>query len=292
MLSELDVFFEVYPPKLGEETFHGSGGSVLAAGEGINVIDPSELPNERPADSGGGYALSGVRKVDPNDPKGLGRDMFDDSRANEPAPKGFASNDVRRSGSVCQSDPSLAPKVREGGACVRNVCTADGVFSLDDVRSSSSSIPAFISFSDIERESVADSSDSSREELGPELLGTSWDWEGDRGIGGNDGGCSSGIGGGADSDRCVGGGMAGAWKRVGAGICSSSGLRSALPMTSFIAARSNPAVFGRVGWSGIPESSSGLVAVGVREGDVGVGTAVCPVTGVPSRGGRSSSKVD
>ena len=118
MFSELDAFFELYPPKLGEETFHGSGGSVLAAGDGINVIDPSVPPNERPADSGGGYALSWGRKVDPNDPKGLGRDALNDSRANEPEPNGFASNGVRRSGSACQSDPPLLPKESEGGACV------------------------------------------------------------------------------------------------------------------------------------------------------------------------------
>lgn len=155
-LSEFDVFFELYPPKLGEEMFQGSGGSVLTAGDGTNVIEPSEPPNERPADSGGGYKLSCGREVEPNSPKGVGRGVLKGSLPNEL--KGFASNGVGRSGSAGQNDPSPLPNVRGGGG--RNACAADGVFSFDDVSSSS---PAFISFNDIERESVADR--SVREEL-------------------------------------------------------------------------------------------------------------------------------
>lgn len=204
-LSELDVFFELYPPKLGEEIFQGSGGSALTAGGGMYVMEPSAPPKERPADSGGGYKLSCGREVDPYVPNGFGRGVFKDSLPNEL--KGFASNGVTRSVSAGQNDPSLLPKVRGGGAW--NVCVADGVFSLDDVRSSSS-ISAFISFSDIERESVLER--SVREELALVVLVRLWDCSGDRGIEGNGDEGSSGISGGADSERCVGGGMDGTWK--------------------------------------------------------------------------------
>lgn len=63
-------------------------------------------------------------------------------------------------------------------------------------------------------------------------------------------------------------------------------------MTSLIAAKSNPAVLGIFGPSGVSNPVCVLSAVGVREGDTGVGAVAWEETGDPSRGGRSSTKVD
>lgn len=80
--------------------------------------------------------------------------------------------------------------------------------------------------------------------------------------------------------------MDGAEKRLGAGICSSSGLRSALPITSLMALKSKPACLGRLEVTSPSSASSvGLFTVGV----LAVGVFGIGVAGDPSRGGRSSS---
>ena len=76
--------------------------------------------------------------------------------------------------------------------------------------------------------------------------------------------------------------MGGSAYRVGAGICNSAGLRSALPMASFIALRSNPAVLGRADCKASVISPEGS---GVTSRDCGIDAADNEV----SRGGRSSS---
>lgn len=76
--------------------------------------------------------------------------------------------------------------------------------------------------------------------------------------------------------------MGGMAYRVGAGICSSAGLRSAFPIASFIARRSNPAVFGTDGSRASVISPEGS---GVASRDCGTEAA----DNVASRGGRSSS---
>ena len=91
-------------------------------------------------------------------------------------------------------------------------------------------------------------------------------------------------GGGADSERFVGGGMGGATYFSGSCICISVGLRAAFWIISFIALKSKPACFG--------SSASDCAACPLGS------TAVC---GCPSvygggssfsiRGGRSSSGV-
>ena len=79
--------------------------------------------------------------------------------------------------------------------------------------------------------------------------------------------------------------MDGAEKRLGAGICSSSGLRSALPMTSLMALKSKPACLGRLEVTSPSSASSmGLFTVGV----LAVGVFGIGVAGEPSRGERSS----
>ena len=160
-LSELAVFFELYIPKPADDMFHGSGGSTRAGWVGMNGIEPSAPPKESPADSGGENGeCSDDCDNGPNDPKSLGRGGWNASRPYEL--NGFAPNGARRSDSAGHNDPSLEPNVRAGGAW--KACAADGVFSLDDVRSSSSSWPR-MSFNESERESVDDR--SLREELGP-----------------------------------------------------------------------------------------------------------------------------
>ena len=128
--------------------FQGSGGSALSDG-GTNVIDPSAPPNESPDASGG---------VNPG-----GRDVLNESRPNEL--KSFPPKGVRRSGSAGQKEPSLPPNVRDGAGGTRNGRAVDGVFTSNDVNSSSSSICPRMSFNESERESVDDR--SVREELGP-----------------------------------------------------------------------------------------------------------------------------
>ncbi len=76
--------------------------------------------------------------------------------------------------------------------------------------------------------------------------------------------------------------MGGIVYRVGAGICNSVGLRSALPMTSFIALKSNPALLGRADCNASVISPEGS---GVASRDCGTDAADNEV----SRGGRSSS---
>lgn len=120
---------------------------------------------------------------------------------------------------------------------------------MDDVSSSSSSISPRISFSDSERESVEDK--SVREELGP---GIGESPKGDRGVSGEGEDGFSGVGGGADSERSVGGGIDGTANMFGAGICDPFWSKSDLPITSLIAARSNPAVLGMFDASGVPIS--------------------------------------
>jgi hypothetical protein len=248
MLSELDAFFELYTPKLDDGMFQGSGGSALAVGDDMSVIEPSVPPNDSPAESDSGNAEgSDVCGRTPYDPNLLAPEVLNASRPY--VGKAFAPNGARRSDSADQNEPSLVSNATDGGA--REACAVDDIFSLDDVRSSSSSsICPRISLSDSERESAKDR--SFREELGPGI-GTSSNWEGDlRGGVAEDG--SSGIGGGADSERSVGGGMNGAWKGLGAGICRSCGFCSDLPITSLIAVKLNPAVLGIFDRSGVPMS--------------------------------------
>ena len=185
----------------------GSCGSVLAAGEGINVIEPSAPPKESPEESGGGNSkLSDGRETAPYDPNVLVRDVLNDSCPYEPnvsAPNGGRRSESEPAG---QKEPSFVPNANDDGA--RKSCSGDGVVSLDDVRSSSTSACSRMSFRDSERESVEDK--SFREELGP-ATGEPRACEGDREVGGDREEGSSGTGGGADSERCVGGGIDGIW---------------------------------------------------------------------------------
>jgi len=80
-LSEPDSFFALYPPKLDEEMFQGSGASVRCDGDCVNVIEPSAPPNDSPDDSGND-GHSG-RDKGLNEPNPVGRGVLRELRPNE-----------------------------------------------------------------------------------------------------------------------------------------------------------------------------------------------------------------
>jgi hypothetical protein len=185
--------------------------------EGLKVIEPSAAPKASPV-SGGVKGLSGTRES-PYEPaplecRGLygGRFLYRLLSA-EVVSKGLVAKVGFRADSSGHSGSSEVLSGSGGGT--RKTCEDDGVFSSTDV-TSSSSIALLISFRDIEREREGDK--SSLAELGPAVCGLGAA-KGDRaGMAGNGG---SAFVGGADSERSVGGGICGAEKGLGAGICIS-----------------------------------------------------------------------
>lgn len=94
----------------------------------------------------------------------------------------------------------------------------------------------------------------------------------------------SASGSGTDSERWLGGGMCGTVTLLGAGICNSSGFRSAFPRTSLIALKSKPACRGIL----VADPTSPCFVTGV--GGIGICSGARGVESFESsRGGRSSS---